>query len=222
MTQEEGASIGAALTAEPCSYVDRRMWYVGEQIPELDSPLAWKSNMWDPGKRVSMIKVAFSRDDAITNAVIDLAMDSPSDTSRAPPRLFEFMVRLDAVLDLSTTGKLAKYGLTMPMIASFHDIEGGLQRMPFANSVLRDRLKMLAGSAREFHGSLENGTRIEKVMALACALTFDGVLVSSSWHGGKDLLVFYSGWPGRVLIAHDTIEDVRDHGIVDLQTTRRF
>ena len=106
----------------------------------------------------------------------------------------------------------------MPMLASFYDIDNILQRVPTANVVLREKLKSLAASNDAFRNAAENGTRIEKVTALACAMTFDGMLVPSPWHAGKDLLVFYDGWPGRVLIAHDTIEDVRDHGVVNFPT----
>jgi hypothetical protein len=175
--------------------------------------------MWDPGGRVSMIKAAFSRKDAITNAMIDLAMQPVRDPKVAPERLFEFSLRLDAVLDISTPDKLAAYGLTMPGIASFHDIERGLERMPFASAALRERLRVLAGAARTFRVREDEGTLIEKVTALACAMTFDGMLVPSPWHEGRDLLIFYDGWPDRVIMAHDTIEDVRDHGAVDMLPT---
>ena len=107
MTQEEGATLGATLTAAPHSSIDRRMWYVGAEVPESGSPLIRRANMWDPGNRVSMIKVALSKEDAITNASVDLAVEKNSDSKRVPQKLFEFTVRLDAVLDISTAAKLA-------------------------------------------------------------------------------------------------------------------
>lgn len=215
MEGEENSALGKAIAEEPATSRESRAWYVAVAMPHMHDSPRYES-MWCPGGGLNMIVVSLTRKGALAEAHFDRLMSPPRKSVETPLRLFEFNIRLDAVLDLSAPKKLAKFGLTMPTLERFYDIHDGVRRLEVEDVIMRQTLIKIDGAIRKVDRVTEQFTRADKVTNVASCVGFEGMLVPSLRHDGLNLVVFYhSSLCDRQIIAHDTIRDIVDLGPVN-------